>query len=404
MRLRIAAWLACVCTAAPIYAQTASLSRRDAVQMALERGPRVAVARADTAVANATFIGSRAFPNPTLNASVSKSVPQYHFTVDVPLELPSVRNLRIRSARVGLQAATLRFDLARATILLDADTSYTRAIAARDHLVLSRRNALDADSLARMVERRRDAGDASDMEVTLARIVAGQQANIAAEDSLTYSSALFDLEFVLGMSNEILPTDSLTEPPAAVAPTVTLNEAAANLSLESATLASRFQHRSIFSTPSINFGVEYGDPSQPGVLPLFGVGIPLPLFDRNRGGIAQADAEKVKAAAELTLARIESRNDINRATRQRAAAMARVARNRELVASANRVATMALTAYREGASSLPNVLEAQRTAREVLASYIDDLASAWIATAELRALSTPVPGSAGAQPFPGSPP
>lgn len=404
MRLRIAACLACVCTAAPIYAQTASLSRRDAVQIALERGPRVAVARADTAVANATFIGARAFPNPTLNASASKSVPQYHFTVDVPLELPSVRNLRIRSAQVGLQAATLRFDLARATIVLDADTSYTRAIAARDHLFLSRRNALDADSLARMVERRRDAGDASDMEVTLARIVAGQQANIAAEDSLTYSSALFDLEFVLGMSNEILPTDSLTEPPAALTPTVTLSEAAANLSLESATLASRFQHRSIFSTPSINFGVEYKDPSQPGVLPLFGVGIPLPLFDRNRGGIAQADAEKVKAAAELTLARIESRNEINRATRQHAAAMARVARNRALVASANQVATMALTAYREGASSLPNVLEAQRTAREVLASYIDDLASAWIATAELRALATPVPASAGAQPSPGSPP
>src|SRR5262249_54220677 len=98
-------------------------------------------------------------------------------------------------------------------------------------------------------------------------------------------------------------------------------------------------------------------------------------------------------------------NEINRATRERAAAMARVARNRQLVVSANTVATMALTAYREGASSLPNVLEAERTAREVLAAYIDDLASAWIATAQLRALGTPIPaGAAGTQPSPGSPP
>jgi cobalt-zinc-cadmium efflux system outer membrane protein len=382
------------------------MSRRDAVQIAVERGPRVAVARADTAVANAAFIGARAFPNPTLNAGRSAATPQYHVTLDLPIDLPSVRSLRVRSAEVGLQAATLRYDFARAMIALDADTIYTRALVAREHLALSRRTALDADSLLRMVVRRRDAGDASEMEVVLARIVAGQQANLAAADSITYFSSILDLQFVLGINNDILPTDSLTEPPTAVAPGLTLNEAAASLSLESATLASRFQHRSIFSTPSINFGVEWGDPthSEPGALPVFGVGIPLPFFDRNRGGITQADAERARATAELALARVESRNEINRATRERAAAMARVARNRELVASANRVATMSLTAYREGASSLPNVLEAQRTAREVLASYIDDLASAWIATAELRALATPVPGNAGAQPSPGSPP
>jgi outer membrane protein TolC len=48
---------------------------------------------------------------------------------------------------------------------------------------------------------------------------------------------------------------------------------------------------------------------------------------------------------------------------------------------------MSLTAYREGAASLPNVLEAQRNARDVLGQYIDDLSNAWIATAELRVLA-----------------
>jgi outer membrane protein TolC len=48
---------------------------------------------------------------------------------------------------------------------------------------------------------------------------------------------------------------------------------------------------------------------------------------------------------------------------------------------------MSLTAYREGAMSLPDVLAAQRTARDALAQYIDDLAAAWIATAELRVFS-----------------
>jgi hypothetical protein len=34
-----------------------------------------------------------------------------------------------------------------------------------------------------------------------------------------------------------------------------------------------------------------------------------------------------------------------------------------------------------------NILEARRTSRELLAQYVDDLAAAWIATAELRALA-----------------
>jgi outer membrane protein TolC len=45
---------------------------------------------------------------------------------------------------------------------------------------------------------------------------------------------------------------------------------------------------------------------------------------------------------------------------------------------------MSLTAYREGESSLPNVLEAERNARDILGQYIDDLADAWIASAALR--------------------
>jgi outer membrane protein TolC len=53
---------------------------------------------------------------------------------------------------------------------------------------------------------------------------------------------------------------------------------------------------------------------------------------------------------------------------------------------------MSLTAYREGAAALPNVLEAQRNARDVLSRYVDDLAAAWVATAELRVLAlTPGP-------------
>jgi len=390
MHLRLYLILALAVIARPSLAQT-PITRADAIRTALERGARGAVSAADTAVANAALVTARARPNPTLNASYSKSLPTHHVSLDIPLEFPMLRNLRIQAAQLGIQAAQLKYKFDRAMIAMDADTTYTHALAAQGHVALSRRNALDADSLLHMVERRRDAGDASDMDVELARVNAGQQTNLAADDSLTMVSRELDLQAVLGIIGEqleIRPSDSLTAPPEATsAAATTLNEQSAAAALEAAKLGVQQQRRSIWSQFSVSLGFEQGDPSQPGLLPTFGVGLGLPIFDRNRGPIAQAEAERLKAQMELTLAQVEARNELAHALRERQNAIAKVNRDRALVTSAQRVTAMALTAYREGASSLPNVLDAQRTAREVLGQYIDDLAAAWVATAELRVFS-----------------
>src|SRR5437870_2130859 len=76
-----------------------------------------------------------------------------------------------------------------------------------------------------------------------------------------------------------------------------------------------------------------------------------------------------------------------RAQREFAVAMARVQRDRRLLASADRVAAMSLQAYAEGAVALPNVLEAQRNAREALGRYVDDVAAASNAAAAVRLLT-----------------
>lgn len=376
--------------AASLRGQT-PLSRAAAIEAALSRGVRIASAEADTAIANAQLITARARPNPSLTGSYSKSVPNWHFGADIPIDFPALRALRIRSAHAGVQAAQLTLSFNRAMIAMEADTAYTRAVAARERSALSRRNALDADSLLHMVSRRRDAGDASDMDVALARINAGQQANLAADDSLSSIATLLDLQAALGFSDEnvvIAPTDSLAAPPApATLAIASLDVEAARLSLDAATLNARLQHRSLWSQFSVSPGFEVGDPDQKGLLPTFGIGIGLPLFDRNRGLIAQAEAERRKAQSDVRVAEIGARNAVAHALRERENAVAKVARDRVLIADAGRVAAMGLTAYREGASSLPNVLEAQRTAREVLTQYIDDLAAAWVATAELRVFS-----------------
>jgi cobalt-zinc-cadmium efflux system outer membrane protein len=373
-------------------AQQKPITRTDAIEAAVTIGPRLAVATADTAVALATLISARALPNPTLAASYTKDPPPYHSTLEIPLDFPWLRGARVGSAKAARTAAQYRYAFERASAALDADTTYTRALAARAHAQLSRRNAQAADSLRRMAIVRRDAGDASELDVELATVNAGQQANTAAADSLTYVSTLLDLQTVMGLVAEqpqIVPSDSLGMPPAAdggeaLDGAPTLEVAAAQQTLNSAQFGARLQRLSVWSTLSLIAGFDWGDPGNPGLLPNVGISVPVPLFSRNRGPILQAEAELQRARAELALARAEGAARIAHARREREIAMAKVGRDRVLLASADRVAAMSLTAYREGESSLPNVLEAERNARDILGQYIDDLADAWIASAALR--------------------
>src|SRR5438128_1290062 len=143
MTLWLSLWAASSNAQAPV-------SREDAVASALTQGVRLGLARADTAVAFAQLLTARAFQNPTLAASYSKSTPNYHVTLDLPIDLPTQRSARIGSARASRAAAQYRFAFERAATALDADTTYTRAVATREKAQLSRRNAQDADSLRRM--------------------------------------------------------------------------------------------------------------------------------------------------------------------------------------------------------------------------------------------------------------
>ncbi len=388
-------FLMCAAALSNVAEAQQTVTRSDAIAAALSRGARLAVARADTAAARAQLATAGAFTNPFLSATYTKSVPQYHVTLDLPIDVPGVRGTRIQSAKASLLAAQYRFRFERAAIILDADTTYTRAQAALAHARLSRRNAGDADSLLRMAVARRDAGDASELDVQLALVNAGQQENVAVGDSITAILSLDELRTVMGIAanaGALVIADSLAAPfpDSALAFTGnTLPVAAAGAALTAAELDVRLQRRSVLGSPSVLAGFDTHDPSgaEPGILPTVGFSIPLPLFNRNRGPIAAAEAERTRARAEFDLARLESAAQIARALRERNAALARVARDDRLVSSANRVAAMSLTAYRAGASSLPNVFEAQRNAREVLSQYIDDTAAALIANSTLRLMT-----------------
>jgi cobalt-zinc-cadmium efflux system outer membrane protein len=389
--LRCLVTLCWVAGASALAAQQ-PVTRADAIVAALSRGARAAFGRADTAAAAATLHAARLYPNPSLAATYTKDTPHYHVIADVPLDLPWLRGARIGAAAAARDAARYGFAFERAAIRFDVDTAYTHAVAARAHARLSRRTALDADSLLRMAQLRHQVGDVGELDVRLAEVNAGLLENVAAEDSLTALDALVQVQLAMGLPGDqlaIVLVDSLVAPddttPGFAREPLPVAAAAADLRAQERTLT--LAHRNLLPAPSVQVGVEQGDPAGPGVLPTVGVALAIPLFNWNGGEVRQAAAARDRARANFDLVQRESQAALARARRAYDAARVRLARDQLLLAAADTVAAMSLQAYAEGAVALPSLLEAHRNAREALGRYIDDLAAANNAAAALRLLT-----------------
>jgi cobalt-zinc-cadmium efflux system outer membrane protein len=370
------------------------VTRADAIASALASGARLRIARADSSAAGATLAIARQFENPLLGGQYTGSTPREHYTLDVPVDLPWIRRARVGVAQAALVAADKRFLFEREAVAYDVDTTYTRAQVAVARRALSAQSARDADSLLVLARLRRDAGDASEFDVQLATVVAGQLAGAASADSLDAASLLLTLQSLMGQTSAdvaIALADSLVPSAAALSggAGTPLLVRAAQEDLRSAQLAVSFQQRSLFTGTSLSFGYETRDPNGTGssLLPSFGLALPLPLFNRNRAAVALAESQRRRAEASLRLAESELAAATARATRTLAVANARVARSLQLQGSAQRVAALSLLAYQEGAATLPAVLEAQRTAREARAQYLDDVAAAQIAAGLVHLLT-----------------
>lgn len=103
---------------------------------------------------------------------------------------------------------------------------------------------------------------------------------------------------------------------------------------------------------------------------VFGVTVPLPLSNRNQGGVARAEAERRlaanEAAAATTSVRLEVQQAVNalEINRQRVDYI-----RREYLTNAREARDIVLTSYRLGAADLIDFLDAQRAFRETQRTY-----------------------------------
>jgi cobalt-zinc-cadmium efflux system outer membrane protein len=143
-----------------------------------------------------------------------------------------------------------------------------------------------------------------------------------------------------------------------------------------AAASARATSRARLPLPAVQAGAEWDDPSSPthGALSTVGFSLPLPLWQRGGGAVAQARARTVEATAHVR----ETRLEVTRALREarihleETADRAQFARD-SLLPAAQALGARALRAYQSGATGVLPVLDAIRGEREVALAAIQDL-------------------------------
>lgn len=328
---------------APSYAQL--LARLDQTPAATE-----ALALEDAAEARVRQ--ARVRPNPTIGLEAENVLGSGPFSgfggadttlsVSQDLELFGRRGARIDAARADARTATLRRDLAvvdaagrLALAYAEAEAAERRAALADETLTLT---LADARAALVLVEEGRE---------PLLRGIQGESEAAAARATADEATAERDAAFArltavaqLAAPVTSIPATLLDQTPASARvvadgpPTVRVAEA------EREAAERRIAVERTRARPDItaSVGVRRFEAENANAF-VFGVSVPLPLFDRNRGNIDAARAEFRAADARLASARQDAQAD-------RAAAEARLSASVSRVRAADAGVTSAEEAYR----------------------------------------------------------
>ena len=135
----------------------------------------------------------------------------------------------------------------------------------------------------------------------------------------------------------------------------------------------------------------------------FEVGLSVPLFNRNQGGVAAARAEQSRAETEVTRLGLSIESRLASVFDEYLTALrsAEAYRN-DMLPRAEEAYRLYLARYREAAAAYPQVLIAQRTLFQLNAEYLQDLEAAWRAALRIQGFLVDDDGLA-VPPRPGDP-
>ncbi len=313
----------------------------------------------------------------------------------LPLELGGKRGARIAVADAQIERAGLQAEIARADLRLRVTQTYNAAVAAQCRVAIAEGQVVIAAEVLRAARVRVQAGRASPLEEQRADV-----ARIAAEGTLqrarrSTEAASGNLARLLGMPVgqldrnwfDFVPSTGMSPPTTSG----TLTAAAARADLDTASAQVRLARSQRVPDLTVSASARRLEQTND-VAAVFGISIPLNVFNNGRASIAVAEAQRQQSDAQRRVALLNAEQDVAtaQAEAQNAATTARNATGPAL-AAAIEAARIARIGYREGKFGQLDLLDAERTLLETRTAAIDALAAHHDVQARLERLTAAAP-------------
>jgi cobalt-zinc-cadmium efflux system outer membrane protein len=370
-----------------------ALSLDAALRLAAERNPRVAAAASTVAAAEGTRLDASLRPNPAVTYEtegyplfVSPRPPFLDnqgltLRIDQEIETAGRRRLRTEAADTGVSTARALLADERRRLDFEVRRAYFQVVLAKANLEVATTTLADIDRTLAVNQARLAEGAIAGVELRRLRSERLRFADdvfSAQLDAQNAKSALLallnepDLSLDIDVTESLAPTDGVAAaPPRAIALAqandVRPDLVAARQMLRQADTETRLQRA--LRTPNVTVGGgyyrEYGTNAV-----VFGVTVPLPIFNRNQGGVAHANAERRRAEALTTATAIAVHLDVQQALNAITISAARVQYiQRESLDNARQARDTVMASYRLGAANLIDFLDAQRSFRDTERTY-----------------------------------
>ncbi|MFN8005928.1 MAG: TolC family protein [Terriglobia bacterium] len=383
------------------------LTLEHALSLAEQNHPRLQEAVARIEMAAAGIGTAKAYPNPVLdlaggyqNARIAGAVPgsyQYYIFAQ-QLELPSVRQTRIQAAEINKQGS----QLAQAEVLLAVKNSVRHAffesLRWKGIIELAQQNLRLVEELRRRVQTRVEVGEAGRLELVRAEAEVATASSFANRAQLQLVSTLSALRAAIGAPPEadLDPKGTLETPQ--LPPIKDLREEVLN---ENPSLAqaraeirraeSLLKNEQAQRKPQPLTHFEWERLPDTSVYKV-GVALPLPLWNRREGPIAESQAALRRAKATADRQYVEFTAALESAYgRYQIAGQQVSAFEGGILKEAEEAVRSSEVAYQLGERGILEVLDAQRVLRTVRLDFLNaqyDRQSALTDLRYLRALDS----------------
>jgi outer membrane protein, heavy metal efflux system len=374
------------------------LSLSEAVRLATERNPQAAGARALVAIAEASRLDAGLRPNPAVSVE-SEGYPLFdpprpsfldgqELTIrfDQEIETAGRRGLRTEAAAAGVTVASLTARDRLRRLEFAVRRAYLQLALAQADAEVARTSLEEIDRVLIVSRERVRVGEAARSEVSRLEVERLRFAEDAFSADLALRNARAALLTLLGASDlmqAVQATDSLSG--ASTGSTVQVSIAAntssqapvrgdgrpdllaAREELRRAETETRVQRA--LRSPNVTLGGGYKRDFGTNAV-VFGVTVPVPLWNKNQGGIARAAAEQRVVASNLASVELDVRLEIQQAQNSVDVNRARADYiERQVLASARESRDVVSESYRLGAMDLIDFLDAQRAFRDTQRTY-----------------------------------